>query len=60
MWGGLQAAQIIKGLYHPTIKGQYTGTREQLAERYGKTLKVSLKRELARFHELQEDGSCYS
>jgi CRISPR-associated endonuclease/helicase Cas3 len=54
VWGGLQAAQIIKGLYHPTIKGQYTGTREQLAERYRKTLQVSLKRELARLIELQK------
>lgn len=53
-WGGLQAAQVIKGLYHPTIKGQYTGTREQLAEHYGKTLKVSLKRELARLIDLQK------
>ena len=54
MWGGLQAAQVIKGLYHPTIKGQYAGTRDRLAERYGKTLKVSLKRELARLLELQK------
>jgi CRISPR-associated endonuclease/helicase Cas3 len=54
IWGGLQAAQVIKGLYHPTIKGQYTGTREQLAERYRKTLKVSLKQELARLIELQK------
>ena len=54
VWGGLQAAQVIKGLYHPTIKGQYTGTRDRLAERYGKTLKVSLKRELARLLELQK------
>lgn len=54
VWGGLQAAQVIKGLYHPTIKGQYSGTRERLAERYGKTLKVSLKRELARLIDLQK------
>jgi CRISPR-associated endonuclease/helicase Cas3 len=57
MWGGLQAAQVIKGLYHPTIKGQYSGTREQLAERYGKTLRVSLKRELARLIDLQKTAS---
>jgi CRISPR-associated endonuclease/helicase Cas3 len=54
VWSGLQAAQVIKGLYHPTIKGQYVGTRERLAERYGKTLKVSLRRELARLIELQK------
>jgi CRISPR-associated endonuclease/helicase Cas3 len=54
VWGGLQAAQVIKGLYHPTIKGQYAGTCDRLAERYGKTLKVSLKRELARLLELQK------
>lgn len=54
VWGGLQAAQVIKGLYHPTIKGQYAGTRDRLAERYGKTLKVSLKRELVRLLELQK------
>jgi hypothetical protein len=54
VWGGLQAAQVIKGLYHPTIKGQYSGTRERLAERYGKTLKVSLKRELARLIDPQK------
>lgn len=54
VWGGLQAAQVIKGLYHPTIKGQYARTRERLAERYQKSLKVSLKRELARLIDLQE------
>lgn len=54
MWGGLQAAHVIKGLYNATIKGQYAGTRERLAERYRKTLKVSLKRELARLIDLQK------
>lgn len=52
-WGGLQAASIIKGLYHPTIKAGYTGTRERLAERYRQVLGVSMKRELGRLLELQ-------
>lgn len=54
VWGGVQAAQIIRGLYNPTIRAQYTGTREQLAARYAKTLKVSMPRELARFQELKK------
>jgi CRISPR-associated endonuclease/helicase Cas3 len=52
-WGGLQAASIIRGLYHPTIRGQYTGTREHLAERYKQVFGVSIKRELGRLTELQ-------
>jgi CRISPR-associated endonuclease/helicase Cas3 len=52
-WGGLQAASVIRGLYHPTIRGQYTGTREHLAERYKQVLGVSIKRELGRLTELQ-------
>lgn len=54
MWGGLQAAHIIKGLYNATIKGQYSGTRERLAERYGKTLRVSMGRKLRDLIELQK------
>lgn len=54
VWGGVQAAQIIRGLYNPTIRAQYTRTREQLAARYAKTLKVSMPRELARFQELKK------
>jgi len=52
-WGGLQAASIIKGLYHPTIRGQYSGTRERLAEQYKQVLGVSIKRELGRLIELE-------
>jgi len=52
-WGGLQAASIIKGLYHPTIKGQYTDTRERLAARYRQVLGVSIRRELGRLTALQ-------
>ncbi len=54
MWGGLQAAQVMRGLYNATIKRQYTGTREQLAKQYAKTLNVSIKRELDRFQELKK------
>ena len=53
-WGSLQAASVIKGLYHPTIKGQYAGTRDQLAERYRKVLGVSIRQSLARLMELQQ------
>ena len=53
IWGGLQAASIIKGLYHPTIKGQYSGTRERFAEQYKQTLEVLIKRELGRLTDLQ-------
>ena len=53
-WGSLQAASVIKGLYHPTIKGQYAGTRDQLAERYRKVLGVSTRQSLARLMELQQ------
>jgi hypothetical protein len=55
LWGGLQAARIIKGLYHRTIKGAYAGTRERLAERYHKVLGVSIGRELARTKELEQE-----
>ena len=55
LWGGLQAARIIRGLYHRTIKGAYAGTRERLAERYHKVLGVSIGRELARTKELEEE-----
>ena len=54
VWGGLQAAQVIKGLHHPTIRGEYAGTRDRLAERYRKTLKVSIRKELGRLIELQK------
>lgn len=56
MWGGLQAATIIQGLYHPTIKGQFAGTRERLAEQYRKVLGVSIPQQFHRLRELaQED-----
>ena len=54
VWGRFQAAWVIKGLYHPTIKGQYAGTREQLAEKYRKTLGVSLRQALSELMELQQ------
>jgi len=53
IWGGLQSASIIQGLYHPTIREQYRGTREHLAERYKQVLGVSIKRELGRLIELE-------
>lgn len=54
MWGGLQAANIIRGLYHPTIKGQFAGTRERLAEQYRKVLGVSIPQQLHRLRELAQ------
>ena len=54
-WGGLQAAAIIRGLYHPTIKGQYAGTRERLAEHYRKVLGVSIPQQLRRLRELEQE-----
>jgi CRISPR-associated endonuclease/helicase Cas3 len=56
VWGGLQAASVIKGLYHPTIKRQYTGTRDRLAERYRNTLGVSIKQKLANLIDLQKSA----
>jgi CRISPR-associated endonuclease/helicase Cas3 len=55
VWGGLQAAAIIQGLYHPTIKGQYAGTREQLAVQYKQVLQVSIPQQLRRLHDLEHD-----
>jgi CRISPR-associated endonuclease/helicase Cas3 len=55
VWGGLQAARIIRGLYHPTIKGAYAGTRERLAQRYGQVLGVSIRRKLAEIGELEQE-----
>jgi CRISPR-associated endonuclease/helicase Cas3 len=54
-WGGLQAAAIIRGLYHPTIKGQYAGTRERLAEHYRKVLGISIPQQLRRLRELERE-----
>jgi hypothetical protein len=54
-WGGLQAAAIIRGLYHRTIKGQYTGSRERLAEHYRKVLGVSIPQQLHRLRELEQE-----
>ena len=56
MWGGLQAAQIVKGLYHPTIKRAYSGTREKLAERYKKTLRVSIGGKIREIKELEKEA----
>jgi CRISPR-associated endonuclease/helicase Cas3 len=55
LWGGLQAARIIRGLYHPTIKGSYAGTRERLAQRYGNVLGVSMARKLAEIGKLEQE-----
>ena len=54
LWGGLQAAQVVKGLYHPTIKSAYSGTREKLAERYKKTLQVPIGRKISELLELEK------
>lgn len=54
MWGGLQAAQVIRGLYHKTIKANYSGTREKLAERYKKTLQVPIGRKISDLLELEK------
>jgi len=56
LWGGLQAARIIRGLYHPTIKGAYAGTRERLAERYRQVLGVSMRSKLAEIAELEKEA----
>jgi hypothetical protein len=56
LWGGLQAARIIRGLYHRTIKGAYTGTRERLAERYRQVLGVSIRSKLAEIAELEKEA----
>ncbi|MGH8071945.1 MAG: type I-D CRISPR-associated helicase Cas3' [Candidatus Entotheonellia bacterium] len=56
LWGGLQAARIIRGLYHRTIKGAYTGTRERLAERYRQVLRVSIRSKLAEIAELEKEA----
>ena len=53
LWGGIQAAQVVKGLYHPTIKSAYSGTRERLAERYKKTLRVPIGRKISELLELE-------
>jgi CRISPR-associated endonuclease/helicase Cas3 len=55
VWGGLQAARIIRGLYHPTIKGAYAGTRERLAQRYGQVLGVSIGSKLAEIGTLEQE-----
>lgn len=55
IWGGLQAARIIRGLYHPTIKGAYAGTRQRLAQCYGQVLGVSIGRKLAEIAELEQE-----
>lgn len=56
LWGGLQAARIIRGLYHGTIKGAYAGTRERLAERYRQVLGVSMRSKLAEIAELEKEA----
>lgn len=56
LWGGLQAARVIRGLYHRTIKGAYTGTRERLAERYRQVLGVSIRSKLAEIVELEKEA----
>ena len=56
LWGGLQAARIIRGLYHPTIKGAYAGTRGRLAERYRQVLGVSIRSKLAEIAELEKEA----
>jgi CRISPR-associated endonuclease/helicase Cas3 len=56
LWGGLQAARIIRGLYHRTIKGAYAGTRERLAERYRQVLGVSMRSKLAEIAELEKEA----
>jgi CRISPR-associated endonuclease/helicase Cas3 len=56
LWGGLQAARIIRGLYHPTIKGAYAGTRERLAERYRQVLGVSMRSKLAEIAKLEKEA----
>jgi CRISPR-associated endonuclease/helicase Cas3 len=55
LWGGLQAATVIRGLYHPTIKGQYAGAREQLAARYQQVLGVSIPQQLRRLRDLKQE-----
>ena len=56
LWGGLQAARLIRGLYHPTIKRAYAGTRERLAERYRQVLGVSMRSKLADIAELEKEA----
>jgi CRISPR-associated endonuclease/helicase Cas3 len=56
LWGGLQAARIIRGLYHHTIKGAYAGTRERLAERYRQVLGVSMRSNLAEIAKLEKEA----
>jgi hypothetical protein len=57
LWGGLQAARIIRGLYHRTIKGAYAGTRERLAERYRQVLRVPIKSKLTEITKLEKEAS---
>ena len=54
-WGGLQAAAVIRGLYHQTIKGQYAGVRERLVDQYRKVLGVSIRQQLFRLRELEQE-----
>ncbi len=56
LWGGLQAARIIRGLYHHTIKGAYAGTRERLADRYRQVLGVSMRSNLAEIAKLEKEA----
>ena len=56
LWGGLQAARIIRGLYHHTIKGAYAGTRERLAECYRQVLGVSIRSKLVEIAELEKEA----
>jgi CRISPR-associated endonuclease/helicase Cas3 len=56
LWGSLQAARIIGGLYHRTVKGAYAGTRERLAERYRQVLGVSMRSKLAEIAKLKEEA----
>ena len=53
-WGQLQSLNVIFNLNHPTIKTQYSHTRDRLGQRYQQTFNIKLNGAAARHRELKE------
>jgi CRISPR-associated endonuclease/helicase Cas3 len=55
-WGKFQSLHVIMNLNNPTIKAQYSQTREQLGRRYEETFNIKLNSAFGHRAGLKKDG----
>jgi CRISPR-associated endonuclease/helicase Cas3 len=52
LWGKYQSVRMLKGLYSPTIREQFVGTRERLQRRIEETFTILLRPAVGEYKEL--------